>query len=322
MNIDVHAHIIGPAFYDAIKTIPGVTTVPNRYGMGILKHGETVINISQDWFDSKHHVGEMDKRGIDISLLSLTTPNLYVFPKDMQAQAARIANDEAVDRARLYPSRIRVLASLPLDDIPAAVQEVDRVAAIKEVCGISVGSNVNGVALSDARFEPVWAQINQHKMAVVEHPNFPPFSKDLPEYNLSLMLGFFFETQICVTRMIVNGIFARNPDMKFIVAHTGAGMLGIMNRLRNIPRAYPDAQEKMKHRPFEEFAKNLYYDSCAIDQNALMLAYNYVGREHMMFGTDYPYTNHGPEHVTSLPISAEDKALMLSGNAERVFGLN
>jgi predicted TIM-barrel fold metal-dependent hydrolase len=99
-------------------------------------------------------------------------------------------------------------------------------------------------------------------------------------------------------------------------------MLGIMNRLRNIPRAYPDAQEKMKHRPFEEFAKNLYYDSCAIDQNALMLAYNYVGREHMMFGTDYPYTNHGPEHVTSLPISAEDKALMLSGNAERVFGLN
>jgi aminocarboxymuconate-semialdehyde decarboxylase len=255
-------------------------------------------------------------------LLSLTTPNLYVLPKEMQADAARIANDEAVDRARLYPSRVRVLASLPLDDIPAAVQEVDRVAAIKEVCGISVGSNVNGVALSDARFEPVWAQINQHKMAVVEHPNFPPFSKDLPEYNLSLMLGFFFETQICVTRMIVNGIFARNPDMKFIVAHTGAGMLGIMNRLRNIPRAYPDAQEKMKHRPFEEFAKNLYYDSCAIDQNALMLAYNYVGREHMMFGTDYPYTNHGPEHVTSLPISAEDKALMLSGNAERVFGLN
>jgi aminocarboxymuconate-semialdehyde decarboxylase len=322
MNIDVHAHIIGPAFYDAIKKIPGVTTVPNRYGMGILKNGETVINVSQDWFDSKHHVGEMDKRRIDISLLSLTTPNLYVFPKDMQAKAARIANDEAVDRARLFPSRIRVLASLPLDDVPAAVQEIDRVAAIKEVCGISVGSNVNGVPLSDERFEPVWAQINKHKLAVVEHPNFPPFSKDLPEYNLSLMLGFFFETQICVTRMIVNGIFARYPDMKFIVAHTGAGMLGIMNRLRNIPRAYPDAQEKMKHRAFEEFAKNLYYDSCAIDQNALMLAYNYVGREHMMFGTDYPYTNHGPEHVASLPISDADRALMLSGNAERVFGLN
>jgi len=52
-----------------------------------------------------------------------------------------------------------------------------------------------------------------------------------------------------------------------------------------------------------------------------MLAYNYVGRQHMMFGTDYPYTNHGPEHVETLPISAEDKELMLAGNAERVFGL-
>ena len=321
MSIDVHAHIIGPAFYDAMKKIPGITTVPNRYGMGILKNGETVINVNPDWFDAKHHVNEMDKRRIDFSLLSLTTPNLYVFPKELQAEAAHIANDEAVERAKTFPSRIRILASLPLDDIPAAVQEVERVAKIKEVCGISVGSNVNGVSLADARFEPIWAKINEHKMAVVEHPNFPPFADDLPDYNLSLMLGFFFETQICNTRMIVNGIFARYPDMKFIVAHTGAGMLGIMNRLRNIPNAYPDARAKMQQRPFEEFAKNLYYDSCAIDQNALMLAYNYVGRQHMMFGTDYPYTNHGPEHVETLPISAEDKALMLRGNAETVFGL-
>jgi len=322
MNIDVHAHIIGPAFYDAIKKIPGVTTVPNRYGTGILKNGETVININEDFFASNHHVGEMDKRHIDLSLLSLTTPNVYVFPKELQAEAARLANDEALDRARKFPDRVRVLASLPLDDIPAAIAEINRIAGMKEVCGISVGSNVNGVQISDPRFEPVWAEINKHKLAVVEHPNFPPFADDLPDYNLSLMLGFYFETQICVTRMIVNGIFARYPDMKFIVAHTGAGMLGIMNRLRAIPRAWPDAQEKMQHRPFDDFAKNLYYDSCSIDQNALMLAYNYVGRQHMMFGTDYPYTNHGPEHVEELPISSEDKGLMLGGNAEAVFGLN
>jgi hypothetical protein len=62
----------------------------------------------------------MVKRRIDMSLLSLTTPNLYVFPKEMQAEAARIANDEAIDRARMFPSRLRVLASLPLDDIPMA----------------------------------------------------------------------------------------------------------------------------------------------------------------------------------------------------------
>jgi hypothetical protein len=81
MNIDVHAHIIGPAFYDAMKKIPGVTTVPNRYGTGILKNGETVINVNQDFFAPNHHLHEMDKRRIDLSLLSLTTPNVYVFPE-------------------------------------------------------------------------------------------------------------------------------------------------------------------------------------------------------------------------------------------------
>ena len=321
MKIDVHAHIIGRAYYEAMMKIPGVTTAPSQYGLGLLKDGETIININPEWYDPRHHIGEMDKRGIDMSLISLTTPNLYIFPKEMQAEVAVIANDEVVDRARMFPDRIRALASLPLDDVPAAVKEIDRVAGMPEVCGISVGSNVNGVPLSDERFEPVWARINHHKMAVVEHPNFPPFADDLPEYNLSLMMGFFFETQICVTRMILNGVFARNPDMKFIVAHTGAGMLAIMNRLQAIPRSQPVASEKMKNRPFEEYAKNLYYDSCAIDQNALMLAHNYVGRDHMMFGTDYPYTAHGPGHVESLPITAEDKALMLGGNAEKVFRL-
>jgi len=99
MTIDVHAHIIGPPFHDAIKKIPGVTAVPNRYGTGILKHGETVININEDFFAPKHHVGEMDKRHIDLSLLSLTTPNVYVFPKELQAEAARLANDAPRTRA-------------------------------------------------------------------------------------------------------------------------------------------------------------------------------------------------------------------------------
>ncbi len=321
MKIDVHAHIIGGDFYDAVHKLPSVTSAPTPYGDGIFQDGELLISTRPDWFRPTHHLEEMDKRGIDMSFLSLTTPNLYLFPKEMQAEAARIANDEALDRARRNPDRLRVLASLPLDDIPAALIELERMAAIKEVCGISVGSNVNGVALSDERFEPVWAGINRHKLAVVEHPNFPPFAKDLPDYNLSLMLGFFFETQLCITRMIINGVFARYPDMKFVVAHTGAGILAIMHRVMNIPNNYPDARAKMMNKPFAEYAKNLYYDSCAISEDALMLAHNFVGREQMMFGTDYPYTNHGPKHVEDLPITPAEKKMMLGDNAERVFRL-
>ena len=189
MKIDVHAHLMGKGYYDAMEKMAGVTSKPSRFGRTLLKNGEVVININDDWLDPAHNVREMDKRGIDLSIVTLTTPNLYVFPKEVQAEAAHIANDEAVERVRKYPGRILACASLPLEDVPAAVKEVDRVAGMKEVCGISVGSNVNGVPLSDERFEPIWARINHHKMAVVEHPNFPTFAKDLPEYNLSLMMG-------------------------------------------------------------------------------------------------------------------------------------
>lgn len=322
MKIDVHAHLMGRAYYDAMQKMAGVTSQTNRYGRGLFKNGETVININDEWLDEAHHVREMDKRGIDLSIVTLTTPNLYVFPKEVQAEAARIANDEAIERARKYKGRILACASLPLEDVPAAVKEIERVGGMKEVVGISIGSNVNGVPLSDARFEPVWAAIDRHRMAVVEHPNFPTFAKDLPEYNLALMMGFYFDTQICITRMIVNGVFARYPNMKFIVAHTGAGMLAIMHRLSRIPNNYPDAQAKMQGKGFEEYAKNLYYDTCAVGQNTLMLAHGYLGREHMMFGTDYPYTPLTPGYVEDLPISAGDKKAMLGDNAERVFGLS
>jgi aminocarboxymuconate-semialdehyde decarboxylase len=321
MKIDVHAHLMGKAYYDAMDKLAGTKRVPSRYGVTILKGDEVVINMNEEWLDPSHNVREMDKRGIDLSIVTLTTPNLYVFPKEVQAEAARLSNDEGIERAQKFPGRILLAASLPFDDVPAALKEIDRVAGKKEVVGISVGSNVNGVPLSDPRFEPIWAAIDKHKMAVIEHPNFPTFAKDLPEYNLSLMMGFYFDTQICVTRMICNGVFARYPNMKFVVAHTGAGMLAIMSRLGSIPRNYPDVQEKMKGKSFEEYAKNLYYDTCSIGQNGLMLAHDYVGRERMMFGTDYPYTPHTTKYVEDLPLSAGDKELCLGGNAQRVFGL-
>ena len=83
------------------------------------------------------------------------------------AIAGRVSQDEAVERAKTFPSRVRVLASLPLDDVPASIQEIERVARMKEVCGISVGSNVNGVQISDPRFEPVTACDDLAKRGVV-----------------------------------------------------------------------------------------------------------------------------------------------------------
>ena len=226
-----------------------------------------------------------------------------------------------MELTRKHPDRIRALASLPLDDIPASLAEIERVAKIREVVGIAIGSNVNGVSLSDDRFEPVWKKINEHRLPVVEHPMFPSFDEDLPEYNLALMMGFYFDTQIMVTRMILNGVFERYPDFPFIVAHTGGGMLGVMHRYSRIPNAYPEVKAKMHDKPFETFIKNLYWDSCAIGEPMLLLARDLVGTEHLLFGTDYPYTGIGTEHVDTLPLSGAEKKLMLGDNAARVFKL-
>jgi aminocarboxymuconate-semialdehyde decarboxylase len=254
-------------------------------------------------------------------LMSLTTPNLYCFPAEQQAQVARIANEEAIELAKKHPDRVRALASLPLDDIPASLAELDRVAKIREVVGIAIGSNVNGVPLSDDRFEPVWKKINEYRMPVVEHPMFPTFAKDLPEYNLALLMGFYFDTQIMVTRMILNGIFARYPDFPFIVAHTGAGMLGIIPRVNRVGEVLPEVKAKLKGKSFADYAKNLYYDTCTFYGPTIAEACRFAGPDKVMFGTDYPFVDQTLKHVDPAGLAVKDKAGVDGDNAARVFGL-
>jgi aminocarboxymuconate-semialdehyde decarboxylase len=124
---------------------------------------------------------------------------------------------------------------------------------------------------------------------------------------------------VALTRMIYGGIFERYPNFPYIVAHTGAALLMLMERLDNGYRIFPDCRKDISRLP-STFMKQLYYDSCSYSIEAQMLAHRMVGPERMMFGTDYPYIGHGdPSHVTQLPISDEDKALILGGNAKRVF---
>ena len=322
MKIDTHAHFMSRTYHEAMAALPGVTQVPDNFGTAFVRNGNRIVSCAEAWFEPDHQLRDMDKKGFDMRLVSLSTPNLYIFdPKD-QPEIAKRVNDETIALAKKHPDRIRALPALPLGNIEAALKELDRVAGAKEVAGLAIGSNVAGVPLSDARFEPVWARINALNIPVVEHPMHPTFTADLADLNLSVILGFWFDTQLMVARLIQYGVFERYPDFPFLVAHTGSGLITAMNRLDRSAARDPEITPKRITKPFTYYAKRLYYDTCSLFGPALMEAREVIGPDRMMMGTDYPFVDIDSGPVDRLPVEAKEKAAINGGNAARVFKLN
>jgi aminocarboxymuconate-semialdehyde decarboxylase len=322
VKVDAHSHIIPHTFLDAAAAMPGASKRKVGSQLQIVdRNGNRVEYCEEGWLAPDHLIRDLDAKGIDMRLISFSAPSLNPFPVSEHARLAREVNDELMARAKARPDRVRAVITLPWADPEAAVKELDRLRGAAEVCAVAVGSNVCGESLAEPKFDPVWARINELKMPVIEHPMFPTFREALPDYHLSLLLGFYFDTQIMVTRMILNGIFARYPDFPFIVAHTGAGLLGIIPRLNRMHLTNEQVKANLKGKTFADYAKNLYYDTCTFYGPTIAEACRFAGPDKVMFGTDYPFVDQTLKHVDAPEVADSLKPGINGDNAARVFGL-
>jgi aminocarboxymuconate-semialdehyde decarboxylase len=320
-RIDVHAHIVDRDYLEALQRLRGLSAERTADGKTLLrKDGYTVVWSRADMFDIDHRLREMDRKGIDIRILSLSTPNVYPWGAAEQVKMARLVNDALARLVRAHADRFVGLASLPLADPEAALAELERAVGELGMKGVIIGSNVDGMAMNDARMEPIWARINALRLPVFEHPMFPKDTSALGEFELPLRVGLIFDTTLAATRMIYGGVFERYPDFPYIMGHTGGALLTILERLDNGYKLFPDCR-KFITRPPSEFAKKLYYDSCAFYAPALKMAIESVGTSQLLFGTDDPFIDADTKHVERLELGAADQAAILGGNAARLFGL-
>src|SRR3954462_7482153 len=320
MIIDVHSHQIEKFFHETLAALPGVTVKvnPDRFSY-LMKDGKTWLPFRPEMFDPDHLIREMDRKGIDISVLSMNTPSVYPFEPKLRIDLARRLNDSLVARFARNPDRVRGFATLPLPDVEASLAELDRIKDAPGIVGIGVGSNFDGVALDDRRLEPVWARIAEIGLPVSEHPMLPPFADHLPGYALPIRVGFPFDTTLCVTRMIYGGVFERHPDLEFIVPHTGSAFIGLLERLDHGFHLFHQWREHITHLPSVFARKNLYYDTCSFSKAFIEMAVGEIGEDRFLFGTDYRYIVADRSYVEALNLSAPQKQKIFSGNATRLF---
>lgn len=320
MRIDLHTHFFPEAYLKRIEEINTTFEITrDAKGNKIFKYkGARFFTVTQEMSNPEDRIRHMDEAGIDVQVLSLSTPSVYYYSDDDSLQLSKMTNDDLVALREKYPKRFWCLATVPLNNVELALQELDRAINQLGMNGLIIGSNINGKPLNSPEFEPFWAACNKMKIAITMHPMPPLGSELMYEYGLAPMVGFMFDSTLAAARMVYDGIFERYPDIKLVVPHLGSAVPYIIERLDNGYRYIPDCREKISKLPSEYF-KNLYYDTVSFHKPALMCAYQTFGAERIVLGSDYPHVigdiRGAVTSVQGMDISEEEKEKIYGGNA-------
>lgn len=323
--IDLHNHFFPPQYLEAIQSGPSNVKVTFDAENNPLLHYPGDYNIVvPEHRNIRRRAEVLEEVGVDIQVLSFTTPGVHIESQERAVELAQMVNDSFAEVVRDYGDRFAAFATLPLNDPEASVVEMERAFVELGFKGVTLHSNVNGIELNDKRFLPLFEKANELGIVFDIHPSFPVGVEAMTDYWLMPLVGFPFDTTLTAAKLVFSGVVERYPKVKWILGHLGGAIPYLAERLDRGYRAFKECRENISRLP-SEFFKEFYYDTVNFDRKALRLAIDFAGADHLVAGSDYPHQIGSLEQMKSsiggLDISDQDKALISNGNATRLLEL-
>jgi len=321
--IDFHNHYYPPAYLDALRAGPSAVRVtldeegnpwlhyPGDYNIAVRGHR-----------DIDYREGVLARAGVDTQVITLTTPGTHVETPATAARLASLVNDAFAAVVSAKRGRFVALATLPLNNPAASVRELERACRLLGFRGAMVFSNINGVALSDARFWPVYEAANELGAVLHIHPTSPVGVEAMTDYWLMPLVGFLFDTTLAAAKLVFSGVAERFPRIRWVLSHLGGAIPYLAERLDRGFHAFSECRVNIQ-RPPSEYLRQFYYDTVNFDPHALQLAVRFTGAGLILAGSDYPHQIGSIEQmlasIRALEVSEAERAAILGGNAARLL---
>jgi aminocarboxymuconate-semialdehyde decarboxylase len=335
-KIDIFNHIFPRRFFDRMLEEGGATR----------DMGKRVRNVPVLWdLDKRFEV--IEKFGDEYQqVLSIAAPPIEVMAGPKAAtELAQLANDGMAELVDRYPERFPAfVASLPMNDVDAAIREMERAVDELGARGIQIFTNVNGRPLDDPQVWPIFERMAELDLPIWLHPargaNVPDYAAEQrSRYEIWWTLGWPYETSAAMARLVFSGAFDRLPGLKLITHHLGGLVPYLEGRVgpgwdqlgaRTSDEDYVSLKNGLKKRPYDYFKENFLADTAVFGARAATVCgLDFFGPDRVLFASDSPFDPEGGsmyiretiEILDSLDISEEDRAKIYHGNAERLLNL-
>ena len=237
---------------------------------------------------------------------------------------SRIQNEALARLAHTHRDQVSALGTVPLQAPELAARELEALMKEPGMHGVEVAANVRGTYLGDDRFRPFWEAAEGTGALVFVHPTTRGF--DLPvfeDYYLWNTIGNPLETTVAAAHLIMAGVMEAHPRLRVLLAHGGGAILNLRGRLQHAHTFQPQARSRLREPP-EESLRRFYFDTVTHDRVLLRALVDYVGCDHVLLGSDYPFDMgmvRPGEAVRALALPPSDEAKVLGGNAARLLGV-
>jgi predicted TIM-barrel fold metal-dependent hydrolase len=298
MKIDIYNHVMPTRYLELMKQHSKDAGIVKRMtSVRMLWDIEARVAMLDQWPDLRQ-----------VLTLSLPGPELVGGP-DLAPALARIANDDMAAMCAKWPKKFPAfVASLPMNNVPAALEEMDRAIGTLGARGVQMLTSVNGRPLDDAEFLPVFERVtNKHDLPIWMHPvraaTRPDYvTETKSRYEIWQVLGWPYETSVAMARLVFSGLFERLPGVRIITHHCGAMIPYFSGRAetlwaqlgsRTADEDYESLLARMAKTPIEYF--RMFYADTVLGGSAAALrcGLDFFGADRIVFASDCPFDPEG-----------------------------
>src|SRR5215475_8505857 len=292
MQIDIHSHVIPD------RIVAAIAADPKRFRARVEGEGSArriihdqgyIYPLFEEFRQVEAKVAAMDRKGIDISVISPAPPMFYYWADaDLALRVAGLVNDGVADMVAAKPSRLRGMATVPMQHPDAAVAELERVVREYGFKAVEIGTSIEGAQLAEERFRPLLRRASELGAFVFAHPYYVGAKTGLENYYLTNLIGNPLDTTVMLANLMFSGRLDELPDLKIVLAHGGGFTPYQIGRLVHGHKVRSEANGISKSSP-KDLLKRIYFDSLVFEPQALRYLIDLVGADHVCIGTDAPF---------------------------------
>ncbi len=323
-RIDVHAHVVLAETMGAAGAL-GPELGQDADGRPWFRVGgyrlDGVRYAGSPFMDVGLRLAALDAAGIDVQVLS---PNpltyLHHIPAPEAVAFCRTHNDALAARVAAHPDRLAGLAALPMQDIGAAIEELDRATRELGLIGAAIGTDLP-IPLHAPAMDRFYAALTARDLPLFLHPapagiDGPPGDPALSRFDLDVITGFAAQEVAAVATLIFGEVPDRHPGLDICLSHGGGSTAFLLGRLARAARRRPWAPAALRAEgAFEERLARLWFDTHLNSDGALALLVAAVGDDRLVWGTNFA----GWDAPDAAATAADAPDPKLADNARRLL---